>query len=993
MPQLRSRLFRDLNTFSRSRISMRAAWHSWITLAVYAPVFLSVTLAARGEDRANVGAAIVPEAVRLGRPVDFEKDVYPILEANCLACHNAGIAESKLNIETVDSIRKGGKRGPAIIPKNADASLLLQFAARAKQPAMPPLPNKVEANALTPRQLGLLKQWILEGARAGAGSSGDSLQWHPIPAGMKSIFAVALSPGGGRFVAAGGANQIEIYDAKSGRAVQRLIDPVLSDVQLDGHPMYPEGAADRDFVHALAFSPDGSLLAAGGYRVVKLWMRPHDVQKQSVMLADTPTALAVSPDGALVATALADRSIVLRRAEGAELRKLTGASGPISAVEFAPDGKTLYAASLDRTLRAWNVSDGTARGVIKTPAPQAALVVNRDGTRLVTGGSDGMIRLWSTALLNSSATAGKSKAPSQPLSEWKAHEKPITSLSLIVTPGNKLISGSEDGSSRIWEIATKNQLARLGHGGPVTALAVRPDGQVFASAGTNGVTRLWKTSGGAPIAEIKGRFSAARLVAERGDDEIVARQHLALAEGRIKAAEQDVKDRQEGFKKAAEARSTADKALADVTTKVKAAVDTVAAAKKLSLAQPKDAALKVKLADAEKAWATLEQAKKSAADAAISAARRHEGTKKVLAAGEQKLTEQHALKKTSDVALAAAAKGLSDATAVATKRQRPLRSIAFSADGNQLAVAGDDSEIELCDAHSGGPLETLSGHSAPIVRVAFGKGSTLVSAGGEKKLVTWETNPRWKFFGRSGPKSETPLELSGSPFVDRVLCLAFNHDGTLLATGGGQPSRSGELKTWRIPSLRLDRDFKDAHSDTVFGLDFSRDGRYLASCAADKFVKVFDVHSGTLVRSLEGHTHQVLGVSWKSDGSLLASAGADNQIKIWNFETGEQQRSIASHAKQVTSIQFLGTTFDFVTASGDKTVRLHHGGDGENYRTLEGSTDYLYSAAATADGSIVAAGGEDGVLRLWNGSTGKSLATIVPPQPTKNAAQASLPKR
>ena len=98
----------------------------------------------------------------------------------------------------------------------------------------------------------------------------------------------------------------------------------------------------------------------------------------------------------------------------------------------------------------------------------------------------------------------------------------------------------------------------------------------------------------------------------------------------------------------------------------------------------------------------------------------------------------------------------------------------------------------------------------------------------------------------------------------------------------------------------------------MFGVDFSRDGKYLASCAADKFVKVFETRTGKQVRSFEGHTHQVLGVSWKADGSLLASAGADNQIKVWNFETGEQQRSIASHTKQVTSIQFLGTSVNIV---------------------------------------------------------------------------------
>src|SRR2546425_6741810 len=83
--------------------------------------------------------AIQPEAVNLGRPVDFDKDILPILENNCIACHNLGQAESKLNLEKLDTILKGGKRGMAIVPKEPDQSLLYLQAARAKGPAMPPL--------------------------------------------------------------------------------------------------------------------------------------------------------------------------------------------------------------------------------------------------------------------------------------------------------------------------------------------------------------------------------------------------------------------------------------------------------------------------------------------------------------------------------------------------------------------------------------------------------------------------------------------------------------------------------------------------------------------------------------------------------------------------------------------------------------------------------------------------------------------------------------
>ena len=212
--------------------------------------------------------------MNLGRPVDFEKDVAPILEANCLACHNSAISESKLSVETADSIRKGGnaarlshrrvlrpascsksRRGPSSPPCR-------RFPIRSK-----PMPSLQRAGHLETVD-----------SRRGTGRGDrrhDSIQWQPIPSTMKSIESVALSPWG-RFAAAARTNQVVIYDLILGQETARLVDPLLSSVQFDGHSMYPAGAADHDFIHSLAFSPDGTLLAAGGYRVVKLWRHPHE---------------------------------------------------------------------------------------------------------------------------------------------------------------------------------------------------------------------------------------------------------------------------------------------------------------------------------------------------------------------------------------------------------------------------------------------------------------------------------------------------------------------------------------------------------------------------------------------------------------------------------------------------------------------------------------------------------------------------------------------
>jgi WD40 repeat protein len=180
-------------------------------------------------------------------------------------------------------------------------------------------------------------------------------------------------------------------------------------------------------------------------------------------------------------------------------------------------------------------------------------------------------------------------------------------------------------------------------------------------------------------------------------------------------------------------------------------------------------------------------------------------------------------------------------------------------------------------------------------------------------------------------------------------------------------------------------DIKNGHSDTVFGVCFSPDATKLATCGADKFVKVFEIPSGKFLKSFEGHTHHVLDVGWKSDGKLLASGGADNVVKVWDYEKGEQVRTINAHNKQVTRLLFIGKTPQIVTCSGDATVRFWNVDNGGNVRNFGGNKDFVYAVGVSPDGNVVAAGGEEGVVHLYNGANGQEIKALLPPgeQPEK----------
>jgi len=311
----------------------------------------------------------------------------------------------------------------------------------------------------------------------------------------------------------------------------------------------------------------------------------------------------------------------------------------------------------------------------------------------------------------------------------------------------------------------------------------------------------------------------------------------------------------------------------------------------------------------------------------------------------------------------------------------PIQTVAFAPSGNRILTGGSDGGVKVWDVATGrgliafGPPAAKAGVALSPIRTAIFLDDGRMATAADKLAWTWTYQGSWT------------EEKTLGPHVFRVLAIDFSPDGKLIATGGGEPSRSGEVKVWDVATGNLIRSLDTLHSDTVFALRFSPDGTKLATVAADKFLKVINVADGKELKSFEGHTNHVLAVDWKSDGKQLVTAGADNVIKVWDFESGEGLRTLNPTVKQITALRWVPGKSMVVGTSGDPSVRVWNPDNGTIARTFEGASDYLFAVATSVDGGRIAAGGADGVLLLWNGVNGQPIRKIAPAKDALAPAQ------
>jgi WD40 repeat protein/serine/threonine protein kinase len=775
--------------------------------------------------------------------------------------------------------------------------------------------------------------------------------------------AAAFSPDGRYLVSSDGGRNIHVRD----RATSRVL-------KLPGLPGWNG---------SVALSPDGKWLAVGGdlgdanSGAIKLWNTMTWSEVKSLSGVGEPAyALAFSPDSRRLLSGHKDDRVRVWDAARGELRHVLGHRMHVEDVAYSPDGRLIASASRDTTIRIWDSETGALRATLAHDRPVYSVAFHPQGQLLASStgdpldGSRGDLMLWD---LNSERVVRKASALAGMV--LKARFSPS---------GRRLATAGWDGIVRIWDSTTLNELLPLqGHTLRVLCVAFSPDGDQLLSGGDDGSIRCWNA---APLAD-PPRHQPLRTFS--GHEHAVYALALTPDGRRLISGGNDYTARVWDAETGGELltyRNHKSKISAIAVRPDGQAVATGGDDWVIRIWDPGTGADLIQL----RGHTLPIMALAFHPDGVRLASASQDGTVRLWDIRSGKQLHQF------------------------IKQPFWLFALAFSPDGRRLAAAGDINGVHVWDVADGRLGQVFYGHSLRVVALAFHPDSDrLLSASYDGTVRLWESDtgrearlcdgvrghglawrPNGRHFAASGvggslkvweaTSGRRILTLKGH--TDDITSVVFGPDGRQVFTAGWDRT----IKLWEASPDAPD--LWAGESRRLFGhlrspshLAVLPYGNRAISSGYDNKIHVWDIAGGRELRRWVGPGYYIYSGAVTRDGKRLIVAGEHTDIRVYEIESGRELRRFNRHKGAIFALAvtpdgrhaLTGGPFFFLTEGPrpgpDRDLHLWNINTGEEVRRLSGHKDGVWSIAISPDGRRAASASTDGTVRVWNLDTGAEV--------------------
>ncbi|TWT77631.1 Serine/threonine-protein kinase PknD [Posidoniimonas polymericola] len=695
------------------------------------------------------------------------------------------------------------------------------------------------------------------------------------------VEAVAYSPDG-RLIASGDwGGRLIVRDAASGE--EQLSERLAQ------------------YVHSVAFSPDGKQLAAGCSDGVIHLLDVSSGKRQRTLRGSEQGVLSVrfSPDGGRLVTAGYDSRVRLWDLNnGAKLQELQDHSWWVWSAGFSPDASQLVTASQDgkSIVYQW---DGAKYAVLTVfdqhEGPVYAAAFSPDGQRVATAGYDNSVCLWSPAAVQAADLASRvdGDAPQAEVdfTRLTGHRGPVRGV-VFSADGRTLLSASYDNSLRLWDADDHHALKTLrGHGSGVMTCALAPGGKWAASGGQDQQVRLWDIDG-----YEESRILRGRVMNDHADAVLSAR--FSHDGSRVITASRD--------------RSSKlwDSANGKLLTTFQEGHEYLASS--------------AVLFDAGRRMAT------SAGDSSV----------RVWDVGAG--SELFSLRPTGRAG-----------------------TLAVSTDGEWIATGGPDNQARLWPAIDGAEPVVLSGHVEEVTAAAIADGASLAATGDNRGVI--------RVWRRDGENWLPGPVLKGHSRA--ITGLSFVGDRLISSSGDNTCGQ------WDVTAGQEDRRLVLKHPDWVNSLDVSPDGRLAITTCEDGRVRVWRLGDASVVaehragESTRGAAYTRAGFS--PDGRLaLLTSPAARVVEVWPWLDGQPRPALRAgqQLKQLWAAEFAGDAGRVLTIGGND-AQLWDVGARQPIVSFS-PHGAVSSASLSPDGRLAATGSWDNSVKLWSTETGRSVRKL-----------------